>query len=425
MRTRTGPAPRHCAWGVGGLVGVCTSIAIHRTVLPVLFCSLLCLAGCDPADEQRAAEARQLGDYRLATQLYMTAALDVVCPDKARILILKAEVQELDDSPEEALQTLDSAVRSCPDYTEARWARAQRYAQSGDREGALLDLEKIRNTHPEGASMHSEISMEMEAERSVRSRSHSRVLDLRATLDVEAPDRKLRDRAGTQLARRIPVPVTLKYQIEQNVRSPKAFELAWEETLSYRGDPAANEYLLVRSLEVPPLPNNLPTYYRLQLANQRLPMRFEVDATGKITEAGWLRNGPGRGIRPSVLAPEIAGMLKRRRLFEPGGGGLRGPGDRWSGEDVRLVDAKPVALEYEAEALSWTEVLGIRTLHIRARLRGEGYEGEEEIWIHPSTAVPVRWVRQARYAVAEHRGEGSDRWDESRRGTLISISGVN
>jgi len=388
----------------------------------VVLCAML---GCAPPLEDRASEARRLGDYGAAADLYMRAALERPCPDKARLLILKAQSQELDESSAEALESLDAAIRSCPNYSEAIWARAQRYASGGDREGALVDLAKIRTSHPGAAALYSELSMEAEAERSLRSRSHSKIVELRAALDPTAADNKLKDRAGTQLARRVPIPVTLKYAVVQSVVSPKAFELAWEETLSYRGDPASTNYLLVRSLEVPPLPGDLPTYYRLQMANQRLPMRFDVDGKGKITQASWLRNGPERGIRPRVLAPEVEGMLKRRRLFDPGGDGLRGPGDRWRGEDVRLVDAQPVKLEYNAEALGWVEVRGIRTLHIRSVLRGEGYEASEEAWVHPSTAVTVRWTRRSRYAVAEHRGDGADLWDEEHRGQLVSISGVN
>ena len=398
---------------------------LSRCTLLPLFCGLFLLLGCDSPNEQRAFEARQMGDYEVAALLYMEAALDSVCPDKGRLLVLKAEAQELEEDHSEAMESLDAAVRSCPDYAEARWSRAQRLAQAGEREQALSDLEKIRARHPEAAALFSEISMELEAERSVRSRSHGRIVELRAALNTEATDKKLRDRAATQLARRVPVPVTLKYQVEQTVVSPKSFDLSWEETLSYRGDPATNEYLLVRSLEVPPLPNDIPTYYRLQLANQRLPMRFNVDSKGLVTKSGWLRNGPERGIRPSVLEPEIAGMLKRRRLFDPGGEGLRGPGDRWRGEDIRIVDAQPVKLEYEAEAIAWVEVLGIRTLHIRVQLRGPGYQAEEQVWVHPSTAVTVRWSRQSNYAVAGHRGDGADSWNENRRGTLVSISGVN
>ena len=402
-------------------------MSLSQTKPLLFFClGFLCAGvGCGPPAEERAAEARSLGDYGVAADLYMNAALERPCPDKARLLILKAQAQELDESPDQALESLDAAVRSCPNYSESLWARAQRYESVGDRAAALADLGKIRTTHPDAAALYSELSMEAEAERSLRNRSHSKIVDLRGSLDASAPDRKLRDRAGTQLARRVPVPVTLKYAVVQSVVSPTAFELAWEETLSYRGDSAGTNYLLIRSLEVPPLPSELPTYYRLQMANQRLPMRFDVDAKGKVTEASWLRNGPERGIRPRVLAPEIEGMLKRRRLFDPGGDGLRGPGDRWRGEDVRLVDAQPVKLEYSAEAIDWVEVRGIRTLHIRSDLRGPGYEAQEETWVHPSTAVVVRWTRRTRYAVAEHRGGGADRWDESHRGQLLSISGVN
>ena len=383
------------------------------------------LAGCSKDDASAAAEARRLGEYDLSADLYMRAALSVTCPRKGDLLVSKAEALELSEAPAAAMEALDTAIRSCPGHRHAIWSRAQRLAASGQRDAALEDLELIRQSHPDAAALFSELSMEAAAELAVRSRSHSKIVELRRLLDTEATERRLDDRAGTHLARRVPVPATLKYRVEQSVRSPKRFSLEWEETLSFRGDPSSNEYLLVRSLEVPPLPSDLPIYFRLQMANQRLPMRFDVDGRGMVTDARWLRNGPERGVRPSMLAPEIEAGLKRRRLFEPGRDGLRGPGDRWRGEDTRIVDARPVELEYSAEALNWVELQGIRTLHLRVSLKGEGYSAEEELWIHPSTAVTVRRITKARYDVQGHRGSDADHWDETRRASLISISGVN
>lgn len=397
-----------------------------RPMLLLLFALLPpLLVGCRQDDASAAAEARRLGDYDLSAELYMRAALGATCPRKGDLLVSKAEALELGEAQTAAMEALNTAIRSCPEHRHALWSRAQRLAALGQRDAALEDLELIRRSHPDAAALFSELSMEAEAERAMRSRSHSKIVELRRLLDTEAAERRLTDRAGTQLARRVPVPATLKYRVEQSVRSPKEFSMEWEETLSFRGDPSSNDYLLVRSLEVPPLPSDLPTYFRLQMANQRLPMRFDVDGRGKVTDARWLRNGPERGVRPSMLAPEIEAALKRRRLFEPGGDGLRGPGDRWRGEDTRIVDARPVELEYTAEALGWVELQGIRTLHLRFSLKGEGYSAEEELWIHPSTAVPVRRITKARYDVQGHRGSGVDRWDETRRASLISISGVN
>lgn len=397
--------------------------AAERVLRVLLGASLLAGVGCAGSLEDQAADARRLADYTVAADLYTRAALETTCPDRGRLLIARAEVQELALAPSDAMNSLDSAIRSCPDYSEGYWARAQRAAAAGNRGQALDDAGRIRGTHPDAAALYSELSMAAEADRSLRSRAHSRILGLREALDLEAPERRLKDRAATQLVRRIPVPVTLKYSVQQEVSSPSVFSLEWEETLSYRGDPAASDYLLVRSLQVAPLPNDLPVYFRLQMANQRLPMRFAVDQQGKITEAGWLRNGPERGIRPSVLAPELEAMLKRRRVFDPGGAGQRGPGDRWRGEDVRIVDAQPVQVTYDSEAIAWVELYGIRALHIRSVLKGEGYEGSEEAWLHPSTAVPIRWTRDVSYWVESRSVQ--DAWNERIRGTLISISGVN
>ncbi|MEE2829359.1 MAG: hypothetical protein VX498_09235 [Myxococcota bacterium] len=394
----------------GGLLGgVCTLLAV--------------LFGCSAPPMDQAADARELGDYGLAADLYTRAALETTCPERARLFILRAEVQELDGSAQAAVESLGVAIRSCPDYTEAYWARAQRLAAAGNRDLAMQDALEIRDIHPDADALYSELAMEQAVERSVRSRAHGQIVQLRELLNPESKDRVLTDRAATQLVRRIPVPVTLKYSVQQEVRKPSVFELNWEETWSYRGDPAEDRHLLVRSLELPPLDNQLPTYFRLQMANQRLPMAFEVDRQGKVLSARWLRNGPERGMRPAMFAPELEGMLKRRRLFEPGSVGQRGPGDEWRGEDTRIVDGAPVAVTYKARAEAWVETLGIRTLKITAVLRGEGYDAEEQLWIHPSTSVPVRWVRSSRYSVASR--SVLDPWEETVRAGLVSISGVN
>jgi len=396
-----------------------------------LFVPVLLLAGCPNSLEDQAAEARRNNDYSVAADTYRDAALERPCPDKARLYIEQAKMQELDNRPEDGLKSLGAAIRECPDYTESYWARAQRARDAGDREGAIADAGEIRDKHPEAAALYSQLSMEMQREEEVRFRAHDRILELRQLLDREVEDRELpKDRAATRLAGQIPVPVTLRYSVIHEMESPVVATVEWEEIWSYRGEMSDPTYFLVRELVYDTLGSKLPRYFRLTMDHLKLTMRFEVDHEANIVDASWLHNGPDRGMRPAMLRPEIQAMLKRRRDFEPGTEDQRGPGDRWSGADVRIVDGQPVELTYEAEAEAWVETLGIRTLRIRAKLTGEGYSGEEVQWIHPPTAVPVRWQRRASYSVCSSQGVGGDcpeydRWDELKRGVLVSVSGVD
>jgi hypothetical protein len=180
--------------------------------------------------------------------------------------------------------------------------------------------------------------------------------------------------------------------------------------------------VLVRELDLAQGDRAMPLYYRLSMSNQRMPMRFVVSPRGEVVDSSWLRDGPDRGMRPSMLRPEIEGMLKRRRLFDPGEDGVRAPGDVWRGEDVRIVDGRPVQIEYESRVIGWAETLGVKTLHIKSTLRGPGYSSQEETWLHPTTAVPVRWDRDARYSVENARSE--DAWVEHVQGALISVDGI-
>ena len=232
--------------------------------------------------------------------------------------------------------------------------RAQRAAEAGDRERAMADAAEIQAVHPEAAALYAELAMEEQLERSIRDRTQALVSTLKDSLDLEAKDVKLRGRNRETLARQVPVPMTLSYQVRQSVQSPQKFELQWEEMWSYRGDAADDGYVLVRRLDLPPLDHGMPLYFRLSMSNQRQAMRFVVSPRGEIVDSTWLRNGPNRGMRPEMLAPEVEGTLRRRRLFDPGESGERGPGDTWRGEDVRGVDGKPVTVPYQAEAVGFT-----------------------------------------------------------------------
>ena len=396
-----------------------------RALLPgllVVLSLLPSLAGCGQTYLEQATEARNQGDFTLAADFYTRAAAQAGCPQRAQYLMLRAEVQELDGVGASAMESIDKAISNCPELVEPYWMRAQRAAEAGDRELAMADAEMIQSVHPEAAALYAELAMELEVERQVRERSRGLITTLRDALDLEASDEKLPGNEPATLARQVPFPVTLRYQVRQSVDRPKRFQMEWEEMRSYRGDPAKKGYVMVRELDLPPLDRGLPLYYRLSLSNQRLAMRFVVSPRGEVVDSSWLRDGPDRGMRPEMLRPEIEGMLKRRRLFDPGEDGVRTPGDEWRGEDVRIVDGRPVAIEYESRAVGWAVTLGVRTLHVKSTLHGEGYSSQEETWIHPATAVPVRWDRDARYSVENARSE--DAWVEHVQGALISVSGM-
>jgi len=389
----------------------------------LLLALLAPLVGCASESwEDQAIQATQMGDYTLAADFYTRAAIEAGCPARARLLIRRAEVQELDGIGASAMESIDKAISNCPDHTEAWWMRAQRAAEAGDRERAMADAAEIQAVHPEAAALYAELAMEEQLERSIRDRTQALVSTLKDSLDLEAKDVKLRGRNRETLARQVPVPMTLSYQVRQSVQSPQKFELQWEEMWSYRGDAADDGYVLVRRLDLPPLDHGMPLYFRLSMSNQRQAMRFVVSPRGEIVDSTWLRNGPNRGMRPEMLAPEVEGTLRRRRLFDPGESGERGPGDTWRGEDVRIVDGKPVAVEFTSRAVAWEETLGVRTLRVRTQLTAEGYSCDEEHWLHVATAVPVRWTRTVKYAV--QTPSGPDAWQESLQGALVSISGI-
>ena len=115
-------------------------------------------------------------------------------------------------------------------------------------------------------------------------------------------------------------------------------------------------------------------------------------------------------------------MLRRRLAFDPGDRG-RGPGDTWRGEDIRVVDGKPVEVAFESRAVAWEQVFGIRTLRVKSTLTGAGYSCEEDVWLHPATAIPIRWVRNAKYAIETPSGD--DVWADETQGALVSVSGVD
>jgi hypothetical protein len=397
--------------------------AVVMRRIPLLFLLPLVLAGCQATYLEQATEARAGGEYTLAADFYTRAAAQAGCPQRSQYLLLRAEVQELDGVGASALESIDKAVANCPDHVESYWMRAQRSAEAGDRDQAMADAAMIQEVHPEAAALYAELAMAAQVEQTIRTRSRELVMSLKDVLDLEAKDVKLRDTDTATLARQVPVPVTLRYQVRHAVDRPVRFEMEWEEMRSYRGDAAVEGYVFVRGLDLPTLNRGLPLFYRLSLSNQRLPMRFVVNPRGEVVDATWLREGPDRGMRPEMLRPEVAGMLKRRRVFDPGEDGRRSPGDVWRGEDVRIVDGKPVAVEYESRAIGWVETLGVRTLHIRSKTSGERYSADEQSWLHPTTAVPVRWQRKETYEVES--SQGYDTWVSHLQGALISVSGVD
>jgi len=381
------------------------------------------LLGCGPTWEEQATEAAQAGDFELAAEFYTRAAAESSCPPRAEHLERRAEVQLLAGAVLPALESLDKAVRNCPDRIESYWLRAQLHAEMGDREAAMADAARIQEQHPEAAALYSELAMTLETEQALRDAAAARVVGLRDQLDLEAADRQLSDASDAVLAREVPRPSSLTYQVQFSVDRPKPFTMRWEEFHSYRGDAARPGYTLVRRLDVPKLERSLPQFFVLMMSRLKLPMRFVISPEGQVLEATWLSDGgPDRGMRPEMLRPEVEGMLKRRRIFDPGATGRRRVGERWRGEDIRIVDGKAVAVEYSSMALGWVETLGVRSLHVRSTVSGEGYEATEEVWLHRETAVLVRWDRRARYSISGRRS--SERWAEHQQAALVSITGV-
>ncbi len=381
----------------------------------------LLLVGCEEDPLAVAAQAEGQQDYVLAAEMYTKAAVEAACPERGTLLLRRAVVQGLDGRGAAAQGSIDKAVEHCPDVPEARWARAERSMEAGDREAALEDAQVAAPTIPDARALVRKLSMELDAERAVRARASSLVRVLSSGLQPDAEDAPIEVAEPPTLARQVPLPITTRYAVRQTMSSPVSFKVDWEETWSYRGDAAEGHYLLVRSLDVPPMDRGLPLYYRLAMSNLRLPMRFKVNTTGEVLDSGWLRDGPNWGMRPEMLGPEIEGLLKRRRLFDPGREGHRAPGDVWRGEDVRVVDGRPIPISFTSKAVGWVKTLGIDCLQVSSKLEGKGYQADEEVWVHPETAVPVRWSRSARYRI--RADNGIDEWREKTEGALIEVAG--
>jgi tetratricopeptide (TPR) repeat protein len=382
---------------------------------------LLVTIGCQPPGKRAEKEAAD-GNFPEAAKLFWQAALDAPCPERGRFLLRRAQIQGQAGYDDLNGATIDQAIRSCPELPDGYWLRAQRNRDRGDREQAMNDARFARSYFPEARTMYSELAMELETERSIREHAQKLITELQAALDPTKPRRKLPGREAVTLTRQVPLPLTLRYQVSQRATEPARFELEWQEVISYRGDSAASTYALVRHLNLPPMEKELPLYHRLQLANQRLPMVFEINADGEVSEARWLTKGPDRGMRPEMLRPEIDAMLKRRRLFDSGEDGRRAPGDRWAGADVKVVDGKPIQLRYQSRAEAWVEMSGVRTLQIHTVLSGDGYSAQEKHWLHPKTAVTVRWSRTANYTVTTRAGP--QRWQEQIEANLVSVAGT-
>ena len=383
---------------------------------------VLLLVGCKEDPLAVAAQAEGQQDYVLAAEMYTKAAVEAACPDRGTLLLRRAIVQELDGRGSAALGSIDKAVEHCPDLAEARWARAERRIEAGDRDAALDDARAAAASIADARFLVRKLSMELDAEQAVRARASSLVRILSSGLQPDAEDVPSELTEAPSLARQVPLPITTRYAVRQTMTSPVSFTVDWEETWSYRGDAAEGHYLLVRSLDVPPMDRGLPLYYRLAMSNLRLPMRFKVNTKGEVLDSGWLRDGPNRGMRPEMLGPQIEGLLKRRRLFDPGREGRRAPGDTWRGEDVRVVDGRPIPVSFTSTARDWVKTLGIDCLRVESTLTGEGYAAEEAVWIHPETAVPIRWSRAARYRIRADRGV--DEWREKTEAALIEVAGA-
>ncbi len=388
----------------------------------LLACLILLLSGCGNYSA-RAEEEAAAGNLAEAAKLFWRAALDSSCPERGAHLLRRADIQEEAGFSSVSLATIDQAIKACPSLPDGYWARAQRHHAAGDRELALADARVAKEHLSVAQEFYSEIATELETERAIQDHARLLIRGLSSSLDPTKTSQALAGRDPARLARQVPTPLALRYQVKQRVLRPKRFELAWEEVVSYRGDPAQPGFNIVQRLELPPMDSHLPLYHRLQLANRRLPMVFEIGGRGEVLNARWKQQGPNRGMRPELLKSEVEAVLKRRRLFDPGESGERTPGEKWRGETIRIIDGKPLPLTYDSQALGWVETAGVRTLHIRSQLQGSGYLGEEDRWLHPETSVAVRWRLNATFSVETPTENVS--WTEEVEAHLTSAAGSN
>ena len=392
-------------------------MALYQRVLIAL---LLLLFGCsDPAvtAEKQAAE----GNLPEAAKSFWQAAVQASCPQRGRYLLRRAEIQDQAGYNDLSITTTDQAIAACPSVPDGYLSRAQRYRAEGERELAMEDARIAKEQLPEAQALFSEIAIEIETERSIRDHAQLLIRTLKGAIDLNKPTRSLDSREPARLARQVPIPLTLRYRVTQHVKRPKEFQLAWEELISYRGNPAHDEYSVVQQVDLPPMANEIPLYHRLQLANRRLPMVFRIGPQGEVLDANWMRQGPDRGMRPDMLKPEIEARIKRRRIVDPGETGERAPGQRWSGEDVRVVDGKPLAIRYESHALGWVEIAGVRTLHVRSTLTGSNYSAQEERWLHPETSVAIRWTQSSSFSI--ETTSGTVQWREEISAQITGVTG--
>ena len=381
---------------------------------------LLLVFGCtDPGvtAEKKAAE----GHLPEAAKLFWQAAVQATCPQRGRYLLRRAEIQHQAGYIDLAITTTDQAIAACPAIPDGYWRRAQRHRADGQRQLAMEDARIAKEHLSEAETLYTEMAMEIETERSIRDHAQLLIRTLKESIDLDKATRTLVSSEPARLARQVPIPLTLRYRVTQKVSRPSNFALSWEQTISYRGDPARDEYSVVQQLDLPPMEHDIPLYHRLQLANQRLPMVFRISPQSEVLEAHWMRRGPNRGMRPDMLKPEVEARIKRRRHFDPGETGERSPGQRWSGEDVRVVDGKPLAISYESHALGWVETAGVRTLHVRSALTGPDYSAQEERWIHPETSVAIRWTQTSSFPI--ETSSGIVQWQEVVDAHITGVAG--
>ncbi len=388
----------------------------------LLVCFISLLSGCTN-HSARAEEEAAAGNLAEAAKLFWRASIDSSCPERGLYLLRRADIQKEAGYLEVSHATVDRVISSCPSLPNGYWARAKIHRAQGDREQAMADALIAKEDIPEALQFYSDISMELEAERTLQDRDQQLISELNVALDPDKSSRVLSGTGPATLTRQVPLPLALRYRVKQQVLRPKRFSLSWEELISYQGDPAQPGYDIVQHIELPPMDTRLPLYHRLQLANRRLPMLFKISSRGEVLEAHWKREGPNRGIRPALLKPEVEAALKRRRLFDPGESGERSPGEKWRGETTRIIDGRPLSLTYQSQALGWVETAGVRTLHIRSQIEGSGYRGEEDRWLHPETSVAVRWRLKATFSVETPTETLT--WEEEVEAYLTSATGTD
>jgi len=91
---------------------------------------IIVLTGCS-SHRSDADAARAAGRWADAAEAYGRAAIEANCPERSRLLLLRAEMQDAEGTHASAADTIEKAITACDGYPEAIWVRAQRRLAEG------------------------------------------------------------------------------------------------------------------------------------------------------------------------------------------------------------------------------------------------------------------------------------------------------